>query len=51
MTDKKAAKAARAIKALSDKADRRRAFGQSLDDFKSVRRGGHIRTLDGTVHN
>lgn len=48
MADKKAQKA---IKVESGNADRRRKVGQSVDDLKSVRRGGHLRALDGTVHN
>lgn len=48
MADRKAVKA---IKALSGQGDRRRKFGQYRDDMKSVRRGGSVQDLNGTVHN
>lgn len=46
-------KATKAITKLSGQGRRRRRrlFGQYRDDLKSVRRGGEVRSLDGTVHN
>ena len=51
MAERKDAKAEKAIAKLSGQGDRRRKFGQYSDDLRSVRRGGHVRSLDGTVHN
>ena len=44
-------KYAKAIAKLGRQIDIRRSIGATRDAVKDVRRGGHIKDLNGTVHN
>lgn len=42
--------AAKAVTKLNSQHSLRKAIGETRDAIKDVRRGGHVRSLDGTVH-
>jgi hypothetical protein len=49
--EKVAQQASKAIIKLGNQTIRRKAIVETRDEIRSIRRGGHVRSLDGTVHN